>query len=210
MAERRDDLSSFEYDDRGNSPAGEGERATRSRMRDLKCELVSYRSLFDISRFSSDNKDKLVANESRDIIIDSIKSLRSDETISPCQKVHVDTIIAAALSRLKNSYRFLFDSAPTDFSNFSVIDTLSCSAESGGVDASGRLDSVQGVQEVGQAPTETSQINIVGPVADTGRSHDEIAGRSDSRTDPDDRALLSGEEGDDRTTIICLRPNPLA
>ena len=159
-------------------PANEGERATRSRMRDLKREVDSYRSLVDISNFSSDNDDKLVCNESRDVIINIVQALRSDETISPNQKVHVDKIVAEALSLLRNTHRFVFDPAPTELSNLSVIDSLPSSAPSGGTAASGRSASVLSVREAGQLPTATGHVESVGPVADADRSHDEVVGGS--------------------------------
>ena len=169
--------------------------------------MGSYRSLFESSQHSLDNNDKLVANESRDTVVDIIRCLRSDETILPAQKAHVDKIVAEALSILRNTHRFIIisasadsasaDSAPADMQNLSVIDTLSDTAVSGGAGASDHLDSVQGIQKVGQTPTESGQVNSVDPVADTDRSHEEAAGRSDSRTIPDDRRSLSGDEDED-------------
>ena len=160
------------------TPATEGERATRSRMRDLRREIESYRSLFESSRCSLDNEEKLVANESRDTVVDIIQCLRSDETISPVQKAHVDKIVAEALSLLRTTHRFIIDSAPADLQNFSVFDTLSDTAVSGGADASGHLDSVQGIQGVGQTPTGSGQVNSIDP-------------------DADDRISLSGDEEED-------------
>ena len=115
-----------------------GERATHKRMIDLRREMESYSGLVDVCKLSNDNQDKEYANLSRDLIINIIKTLRSDETIPPGQKIHVKEIVRKAIDLLKCTARYVIDP---------VIDKLPCSAGPGGAVVSGRSALVQSVHE---------------------------------------------------------------